>query len=71
MFMMTILGKAASETMLNRTLPPLMKLLLCLRYLTRGSFHDNMGDSIGISRQAAGSAIRTNDRIEYEHTFDG
>ena len=64
MFMMTIVSEAASETMQNYALPPLMKLLLCLRYLASRTFHVNVGDSIGIYRQAAGLAIRTNDRIE-------
>ena len=38
MFMMTIVGEAASETTRNCALPPLMKLLLCLRYLASGTF---------------------------------
>ena len=59
MFMMTIVGEAASETMRNCALPPLLKLLLCLCYLASGTFHVNVGDSIGISRQAAGLAIQT------------
>ena len=58
LFLMTIVGEAASETMRNCALPPLMKLLLCLRYLASGTFHVNVGDSLGISRQAAGLAIR-------------
>ena len=35
MFIMTIVGEAASQTMRNCPLPPLMKLLVCLRYLAR------------------------------------
>ena len=58
LFLMTIVGEAASETMENCALPPLMKLLLCLRYLASGTFHVNVGDSLGISRQAAGLVIR-------------
>ena len=52
MFIMTIVGEAASQTMRNCPLPPLMKLLVCLRYLASGTFHINVGDSLGISRQA-------------------
>ena len=52
LFLMTIEGEAASETMRNCSWPPLMKLLLCLRYLASGTFHVNVGDSLGISRQA-------------------
>ena len=58
MFIMTIVGEVASQTMRNCPLPPLMKLLVCLRYLASGTFHINVGDSLGISWQAAGLAIR-------------
>ena len=56
MFIMTIVGEVASQTMRNCPLPPLMKLLVCQRYLASGTFH--VGDSLGISRQAAGLAIQ-------------
>ena len=58
MFIMTIVGEAASQTTRNCPLPPLMKLLVCLRYLASGTFHINVGDSLGISRPVAGLAIR-------------
>ena len=44
MFMMKIMGETASDMMRNCALPPLMKLLLCLRYLASGTFHVNVGD---------------------------
>ena len=58
MFLMTIVGEAASQTLRNCPLPPLIRLLVCLRYLVSGTIHINVGDSLGISRQAAGLAIR-------------
>ena len=39
MFLMTIVGEAASQTMRNCPLPPLIRLLVCLRYLASGTFH--------------------------------
>ena len=42
----------------NCPLPPLLQLLLCLRFLATGSLHILVGDSLNISRTTAGRCIR-------------
>ncbi len=39
-------------------LPPLLQLLVCLRYLATGCMHLLVGDSLRVSRSAAGRCIR-------------
>ena len=45
-------------TLRNCPLPPLIQLLVCLRFLATGSIHLLVGDSISISRSSAGRCIR-------------
>jgi hypothetical protein len=47
------------ETMRNMALSPILSLLLCLRFLATGATHLLIGDSLNISRNAAGREIRT------------
>ena len=42
----------------NSPLPPLLQLLVCLRFLATGAMHLLVGDSLNISRSAAGRCIR-------------
>ena len=45
-------------TQRNSPLPPLLQLLLCLRFLATGSMHLLIGDSLNLSRTTAGRCIR-------------
>ena len=47
------------ETRRNMALSPILSLLLCLRFLATGATHLLIGDSLNISRNAAGREIRT------------
>lgn len=48
----------------NNPLPPLLQLLVCLRFLATGSMHLLVGDSLNLSRSTAGRCIRdVSDRI--------
>ena len=42
----------------NLPLPPLLQLLVCLRFLATGAMHLLVGDSSNLSRSAAGRCIR-------------
>ncbi|XP_078330443.1 uncharacterized protein LOC144624490 [Crassostrea virginica] len=47
------------DTKRKMTLTPILSLLLCLRFLATGASHLLIGDSLHISRNAAGREIRT------------
>ncbi|XP_067659418.1 putative nuclease HARBI1 [Haliotis asinina] len=46
------------HTARNCSLPPLLQLLICLRFLATGAMHLLVGDSLNISRSTAGRCIR-------------
>ena len=46
------------DTKRNMALSPILSLLLCLRFLATGASHLLIGDSLHISRNAAGREIR-------------
>ncbi|XP_046346885.2 putative nuclease HARBI1 [Haliotis rufescens] len=46
------------ETARNCAIPPLLQLLVCLRFLATGAMHLLVGDSLNISRSTAGRCIR-------------
>ena len=48
----------ATVTARSFALPPLLKLLVCLRFLATSSLHLVMADTVHISRQTAGRCIR-------------
>lgn len=58
MFIMGLLPDLSHPTKTNSPLPPLLQVLLCLRYLATGSLHLLIGDSLNISRSTAGRCIR-------------
>ena len=57
-FIMSLLPDLSAPTARNMPLPPLMQLLVCLRYFATGSSHLLIADSLNISRSTAGRCIR-------------
>nr|XP_022294272.1 putative nuclease HARBI1 [Crassostrea virginica] len=58
MYLIGLLPNLAHPTKRNNPLPPLIQVLVCLRYLATGAIHLLIGDSLNISRSAAGHCIR-------------
>ncbi|XP_062613215.1 putative nuclease HARBI1 [Saccostrea cucullata] len=58
LFILGLLPNLARPTGRNNPLPPLLQLLLCLRFLATGAIHLLIGDSLNISRSTAGRCIR-------------
>ena len=57
MYLIGLLPNLAHPTKRNNPLPPLIQVLVCLRYLATGAIHLLIGDSLNISRSAAGHCI--------------
>ncbi|XP_062598439.1 uncharacterized protein LOC134259857 [Saccostrea cucullata] len=53
-----IRGNLERNTHRNMALSPILSILLCLRFLATGATHLLIGDSLNISRNAAGREIR-------------
>ena len=51
-------AESCHPTKLNNPLPPLIQVLVCLRYLATGAIHLLIGDFLNISRSAGGHCIR-------------
>ena len=58
LYILEIILPVQRPTNRNCPLPPLLQLLLCLRFLATGSIHVLIGDSLNISRSTAGRCIR-------------
>ena len=56
--LLALLLNIARSTGRNHPLPPLLQLLACFRFLATGAIHLLVGDSLNISRSAAGCCIR-------------
>ncbi|XP_048781336.2 putative nuclease HARBI1 [Ostrea edulis] len=57
-YILSLLPNLRHPTKRNNPLPPLLQLLVCLRYLSTGTIHLLIGDSLNISRSTAGTCIR-------------
>ena len=57
-YILRLLPNLARPTRRNHPLPPLLQLLLCLRFLATGALHLLIGDSLCVSRSSAGRCIR-------------
>lgn len=57
-FILRQLPDLSARTQRNVPLPPLLQLLVCLRYLATGCMHLLVGDSVNVSRSTAGVCIR-------------
>ena len=53
-----IIPDIATKTQRSNPVPPLLQLLVCLRFLATGAIHTVMGDTTELSRSAAGCCIR-------------
>lgn len=58
LYIVGLLPDLSSATNRNQPLPPLLQVLLCLRYFATGAMHLLVGDSLNISRSSAGRCIR-------------
>ena len=58
LFLMSLLPSLNSKTKRNCAVPPLLQLLVTLRYLATGSMHLLIGDSVGLSRSTVGRIVR-------------
>lgn len=58
-YIVGLLPDLSCATNRNQPLPPLLQVLLCLRYFATGAMHLLVGDSLNISRSSAGRCIRT------------
>jgi hypothetical protein len=57
-YILSVLPNLNHPTKRNNPLPPLLQLLVCLRFLATGAIHLLIGDSLNISRSTAGRCIR-------------
>ena len=57
LFFMSLLQSLNSKTKRNCAVPPLLQLLVTLRYLATGSMHLLIGDSVGVSRSTVGRIV--------------
>ena len=58
LYLIGLLPDLSRPTRRNCPLPPLLQILLCLRFLASGAMHLLIGDSLSISRSSAGRCIR-------------
>ena len=58
MFILASLQNVTQLTLRSFSLPPLLQLLVCLRFFATGSFQIVIGDTVNISRSTAGKCIR-------------
>lgn len=58
LYLIGLLPDLSRPTRRNCPLPPLLQVLLCLRFLASGAMHLLIGDSLSISRSSAGKCIR-------------
>ena len=63
MYILRILPDLSHPTNRNMALPPLLQLLLCLRFLANGALHLLVADCIHVSRETAGRCIRNVARL--------
>ena len=57
-YLLNLLPNLRTPTMRNSPLPPVLQLLLTLRFLATGGIHILVGDSLSVSRSTAGRCIR-------------
>lgn len=58
MFIMSILPDLSFATLRNCPIPPMLQLLVTLRFLATGAMHLLLGDSVNISRSTTGRIVR-------------
>ena len=58
LYILQIIPDIATKTQRSNPVPPLLQLLVCLRFLATGAIHTVMGDTTELSRSAAGCCIR-------------
>ncbi|XP_061172373.1 putative nuclease HARBI1 [Saccostrea echinata] len=56
---MTLIEHKLINTTKNQALPPLLQLLVCLRFLATGAFHKLIGDSVNVSECTVGRCCRS------------
>lgn len=57
-YILTLLPELMSPTKRNMPLPPLLQLLITLRFLATGAIHQLIGDSLSVSRATMNRVIR-------------
>jgi hypothetical protein len=62
-YILSLLPSLCRRTKRNFPVPPLLQLLVTLRYLATGSMHLLIGDSVGLSRSTVGRIVRQTTRL--------